>query len=132
MRSRSTGSSGASSRSCRRASTQPAATAAASSASTPGTRSPCPSPSTAEISSPKARAFSTALVQSNRRCTGGTRGSVRQASASASSPTGTLIANSHGQGATDRIAARQGRATAEDTATTSAFSPMPAPSRAEG
>ena len=47
-------------------------------------------------------------------------------------PIGTLTANSHGQVATDRIAAATVGPTAAETATTMAMMPMPRPSRSRG
>ncbi len=81
-----------------------------------------------KISEPKNRAFSSALGRSNRCEASGVAGSVRSAKAIASTPTGTLMANSIGQVATASTPAATLGPTAVLTPTTMALKPTPRPS----
>ena len=128
---RSTGSIGACSVAWRRTNTTPTPTAASiSPTATPRGWSP-PKPSSPVMNSPNVAAFSTAPGRSKRWRARGEPGSAPN-SAIASSPIGTLTANSHGQSATERIAAATVGPSAEEVATISAFTPMPRPSMACG
>ena len=77
-------------------------------------------------------AFSNALCTSNRCAPRGVSGSVRVANDRAATPIGTLIANSHGQDATDRMPAATVGPSAVPVPTTMAFTPTPRPSLAFG
>ena len=59
-------------------------------------------------------------------------GSERQPSSSTSAPSGTLSANSHGQDATDRMAAATVGPATDEVATTSELIAIPRPSCADG
>ena len=84
------------------------------------------------IKRPKVAALSRALGQSNRCVARGGFGRLHTAKASAPRPIGTLIANSQGQLATDRMAAATLGPIADAIATTRALRPMPRPSRRRG
>ena len=76
-------------------------------------------------------AFSTALATSNRCPDGSVCGSA-PISASASAPSGTFTANSHGQCATERMPDATLGPIVSDAATISELIPMPRPSCARG
>ncbi|CVB35076.1 Uncharacterised protein [Serratia marcescens] len=129
MRSRSTGSSGNSWRSWRRTNTVPIASSAAISLKISVRLWPWAKPLMAVISRPKVSAFSTALVGSKRRLSlfWPLAGRNFMPSSSATRPIGRLMANSHCQEATDRIAAATVGPAAEEQATISELMPMPRP-----
>src|SRR5690348_11943279 len=90
--------------------------------------SPCPTASIAPISKPNDTALKTALTASNGCLASGVGGSAHQPTATAAIPIGTLTANSHGQGAIERIPLATVGPTAAEIATTTALMPMPRPS----
>ena len=79
------------------------------------------------IRNPKVSAFSTAEIQSNFRVEPTVTGRARKAMAMATTPIGTLIANSHSQEPLARMAAATVGPMAAETEITRAFSPMPRP-----
>ncbi len=128
MRSRSSGTSGRGSGSSRRTSTTPATTPRASSRAPARRARVRVRTSTPVTTRPKAKAFSPALSRSKRSLTSGFFGRVRAATRKVATPRGTLMANSHCQVATARIAAARVGPAAAAVATTRAFSPTPRPS----
>ena len=81
-----------------------------------------------KISRPNVAAFSAALPRSKRWSARLVSGSARRASRKASAPSGTLMANSHCQLPSERMAAAMVGPMAVETATTSALLPTPRPS----
>src|SRR5471032_600496 len=79
------------------------------------------------IRKPKVAALSRAEIQSNLRDEPTVVGSDRKATTMATTPTGTLIANSHSQDHLLRIAAATVGPIAAETEITRAFSPMARP-----
>ncbi len=117
--SRSTGSIGGRSPSCRRTKITPMTKLPPSSSTTSGSRSPWPIPSNPVMNSPSVIAFITALVTSNSCDVSGERGRNRMDISSDTTPNGSCSANSHGQDPTARIAAATDGPAADDVATTS-------------
>src|SRR3984885_15032512 len=132
IRSRSTGSSGAVRLSCLTTSTNPETPAITSSTTIWTHESPWPISDTPNNSVPKATACSAALMKSNLLPDSGVNGSVRNAMTAPRTPSGTFTANSHGHGATARIAEATVGPNAEAIDPTVAFSPTPRPSQRRG
>ena len=132
MRSRSTGSIGARCVICRTTSTTPVITATVRSMITWKGASPCPISEMPISKVPNATVCSAALEVSNCAPEWGVSGKVRQARMPATMPSGTFTANSHGQGATDRIPEATDGPTAEAIEPMVAFSPTPRPSMRRG
>ena len=86
------------------------------------------------MNSPNVAALSTASRQLNVLPTThtGLSGRCLRAMTNVSMPTGTLMANSHGHGATARMAAESVGPATEAMATTVALSPTPSPRRRLG
>src|SRR5471032_1590401 len=80
------------------------------------------------IRKPKVAALSRAEIQSNFRDDPTVVGRDRKAMAMATTPSGTLMANSHSHDALERIAAATVGPMAAETEITRAFIPMPRPS----
>ena len=129
---KSTGSNGAVSDNCRCTSATPLSTAPASTSATTTRSALCAASPMPKINSPKKAAFSSALARSKRCEARGVAGRARNANPNATSPNGTLTANSHCHGATDRMPAATDGPAAVDTPTTSALKPTPRPSERDG
>ncbi|CAM8772570.1 hypothetical protein NCI_02277 [Burkholderia pseudomallei] len=93
---------------------------------------PWPSPSTDTINSPNTQAFITAPMKSYGALRPGFAGSARRLPHTAATPIGTLIAKSHGHGATASTADATVGPTADDSATTIALIATPRPSCEDG
>ncbi len=127
MRSRSTGKIGAARpRSRSTSSTQAAAPAASSIAPSP--RLARLADSAPRISRPKAATLSTVARRSTGAWLGSMRGRALRPTTIASTPMGTLTANSHSHEATLNMAEATVGPIAAETEITTAFSPMPRPS----